>query len=126
MGRVVHFEFPVDDPERAVKFFKDAFGWNIEKWGEGGQDYWLVMTGDREQMGIDGGFSRRGMGMPGMVNIIQVEDIDQAVTAVEQAGGKITHPKMEIPKVGTVAYFTDTEGTNWGMIQFAEGAMHDS
>ena len=123
MGRVVHFEFPVDDPDRAIKFFKDAFGWNIEKWGEGAMDYWLVGTGDRSQMGIDGGFSRRGQGMPGMVNIIQVDNIDQSIGAVEQAGGKITQPKMEIPKVGTVAYFTDTEGTNWGMIQYAEGAM---
>lgn len=123
MGRVVHFEFPVDDPERTIEFFKHVFGWNFEKWGEAEQDYWLVMTGDRSTLGIDGGFSRRNMGMPGVVNIIQVPDIDQSIKDVEAAGGKITHPKMDIPQVGQVAYFTDTEGNAWGMIQFAKGAM---
>jgi len=27
MNRVVHFELPADNPERAVEFYKKAFGW---------------------------------------------------------------------------------------------------
>ena len=44
MPRVVHFEISADDPERVVNFYKDAFGWNINKW-EAPMDYWLVQTG---------------------------------------------------------------------------------
>ncbi len=32
MSRVVHFEIPADNPERAAAFYKQAFGWKIEKW----------------------------------------------------------------------------------------------
>ena len=32
MARVVHFELPADDPERAVKFYEGVFGWQIQKW----------------------------------------------------------------------------------------------
>ena len=121
MGRVVHFEFPVDDPERAMEFFKQAFGWNVEKWGEADMEYWLVGTGDRSQMGIDGGFMRRMENGPGPVNIIHMPDLDAAIAAVEKAGGKIVRPKMDIPTIGQIAYFADTEGNVWGIIQPAEG-----
>ena len=43
MLRVIHFEIPVDDPERAVNFYKKVFEWKIDKW-EGPEDYWLVNT----------------------------------------------------------------------------------
>lgn len=42
MNRVVHFEIQVDNPERAIKFYQDVFGWNFQKWGE--QKYWMIMT----------------------------------------------------------------------------------
>ncbi|MGZ7136310.1 MAG: VOC family protein, partial [Methanobacterium sp.] len=38
MPRVVHFEIPADDPERAIEFYKNVFGWKIDKW-EGPFDY---------------------------------------------------------------------------------------
>jgi predicted enzyme related to lactoylglutathione lyase len=28
-GRVVHFELPYDDGERAQKFYSEAFGWSL-------------------------------------------------------------------------------------------------
>lgn len=58
MPRVVHFEIHADDPERAAAFYSSVFGWEIMKW-DGPFDYWLVRTGPREEMGIDGGILRR-------------------------------------------------------------------
>jgi len=58
MSRVVHFEIPADNPERSIKFFESVFGWKIEKW-DGPIEYWVVMTGDEEEPGIDGGLARR-------------------------------------------------------------------
>ena len=46
MGRVVHFEIHADDPERAVKFYRGVFGWDVTKW-DGPVDYWLVDHGAR-------------------------------------------------------------------------------
>ena len=36
MARVVHFELAVDDPDRAAAFWRDAFGWEVRHFAEGG------------------------------------------------------------------------------------------
>ncbi len=56
MPRVIHFEINADNPDRAVKFYSQVFGWKIEKWS-GPMDYWLVYTG--QGAGIDGGLMER-------------------------------------------------------------------
>ena len=58
MPRVVHFDISVDDPERAIKFYTEVFGWKVQKW-EGPMDYWLITTGDPGEPGIDGGLAKR-------------------------------------------------------------------
>ena len=58
MGRVIHFEIPVDNPDQAVEFYTQVFEWKIETW-EGPQEYWLATTGPREEPGIDGALTRR-------------------------------------------------------------------
>ena len=62
MNRVIHFEFGAVDPERAARFYREVFGWNIQKWGE--QPYWLVTTGAKSEPGIDGGIMRHQDGQP--------------------------------------------------------------
>ena len=32
MNRIIHFEIHAGNPERAVKFYKDVFGWEIREW----------------------------------------------------------------------------------------------
>jgi len=32
MSRVIHFEIPASDPERASAFYQKVFGWKIEQW----------------------------------------------------------------------------------------------
>ena len=46
-GRVVHFEIPFDDGDRARSFYGDAFGWQIMQMPEMG--YTIVMTGPTDQ-----------------------------------------------------------------------------
>src|SRR5213078_3335736 len=60
MARVIHFEIHAENPDRAVKFYKDLFGWEFTKW-DGPQPYWLIKTGPDGQPGINGGMvPRRG------------------------------------------------------------------
>ena len=120
-ARVVHFELPADDPDRAAKFYADAFGWKVEKWG-GPTDYWLVTTGEAPEPGIDGGIGRRQDADDQITNTIDVPDLDAAVTAVEAAGGRITRAKGPVPGVGWLAYAVDTEGNPFGMMQADESA----
>ncbi|MBA3318363.1 MAG: VOC family protein, partial [Gemmatimonadales bacterium] len=33
---IVHFEIPADDPERAAKFYRELFGWQIDRYAGSG------------------------------------------------------------------------------------------
>jgi predicted enzyme related to lactoylglutathione lyase len=115
MARVVYFELGADDPRRAMDFYAKVFGWTFRKFGD--QDYWQAMTGDQKGPGIDGAIQPRTPNQQPVTNTIGVDDIDGAIRRIEENGGKVVVPKTDIPNVGTLAYFADTEGNVHGVIQ---------
>ena len=74
MGRVVHFEIHADDPERAVAFYSNVFGWTVSRWGE--NPYWMIETGPRDEPGIDGGLMERQGEVDGTAVIAFVCTVD--------------------------------------------------
>lgn len=114
-SRVTHFEIPSDDPERAVRFYSAAFGWQIHKW-DGPQEYWLVGTGEGEP-GIDGGIMRRSGPFDRIVNTVNVDDIDSATARVRELGATLVGEKITIPEVGYLQYAQDPDGNMFGMMQ---------
>jgi|SRR6187399_459505 predicted enzyme related to lactoylglutathione lyase len=116
MSRPVHFEIPADQPDRAIGFYEKVFGWKFSKW-DGPMPYWLVSTGDKETPGIDGGLLPRQHPGQGVVNTGMVPDLDACVAAIEANGGKIIVPRMAIPGMGWLAYYTDTEGNTGGIME---------
>lgn len=59
-GRVVHFEIPFEDGDRARSFYKGAFGWNMQELPEMG--YTMVMSGPSGERGpSEPGFINGGM-----------------------------------------------------------------
>jgi predicted enzyme related to lactoylglutathione lyase len=118
MPRIVHFEIPAEDPERAVKFYEAVFGWKINRW-EGPVDYWLVITGEEGEPGIDGAIMPREgpAGEVNTVNTVEVDSFDAFADKVTAAGGKLVTPKQAIPGVGYHAYCLDTEGNLFGIMQ---------
>jgi predicted enzyme related to lactoylglutathione lyase len=116
MSRVIHFEIPANDPERASAFYQKVFGWKFDKW-PGPMDYWLVTTGAEGTPGINGGMMKRSELVNGTTNTIGVESVDAAIAAVTKAGGKQMMPKSPIPGVGYFAYCEDTEGNLFGLMQ---------
>ncbi len=116
MPRVSHFEIPADDADRAVGFYQNVFGWQINRW-DGPQDYWLVSTGDGDKPGINGGLLNRVQPGHPVINSIDVPSVDDYVTKITRHGGQIVVPKMPITGVGWLAYFKDTEGNIFGIMQ---------
>jgi predicted enzyme related to lactoylglutathione lyase len=116
MPRVVHFEVSADDPERAVAFYKDVFGWEVHKW-DGPEAYWLIKTGPDGQPGINGGLFVRKGPMTGHVNTVDVPSVDEFAAKIEAHGGTIVLPKMAIPGIGWLSYAKDTEGSIFGIMQ---------
>jgi uncharacterized protein len=122
MNRVVHFDIYADDPERAIKFYSETFGWEFRKWeGEIGMDYWLIMTGPESDPGIDGGMSKREKDWKTRISdgaiTIGVPDIDAAIESVKKAGGEIVMEKTGLPQVGWFSNFKDTEGNMVSLMQ---------
>jgi predicted enzyme related to lactoylglutathione lyase len=116
MPRPVHFEIPAENPQRAIDFYTNVFGWKFSKW-DGPMDYWIISTGQAPEPGIDGGLMpRRDPNQP-CVNTIGVMNLDQSVASVLANGGEIALPKMAVPGVGWLAYCKDTEGHIFGMMQ---------
>ena len=121
MPRVLHFEIHAADPERGIKFYEKVFGWKIQKW-EGPMDYWLITTGPDSEPGINGGLMRRqgeidGQAVIAYVCTIGVDDLDATAATVEANGGTLALAKMPIPGMGWLAYYKDTEGNIFGMMQ---------
>jgi predicted enzyme related to lactoylglutathione lyase len=116
MPRLLHFEMNVKDVHKTIAFYEDVFGWKFEKW-EGPMDYWLIMTGDEKEPGIDGGLGYEEEGFPKVVNTIDVIDIDDTIKKIEKNGGEMVRPKHAVPGVGWLAYFKDAEGVMSGIMQ---------
>lgn len=131
MNRVIHFDIQVDEPERAIKFYQDVFGWTIEKWDSPVMEYWMVMTAPQgsTEAGISGGLMRRsvpgsavGVGANAFVCTVMVENFDETAKKIEVAGGKVAQPKFALPKMAWQGYFLDTENNVFGVHQADENA----
>ena len=116
MSRVIHFEIPAAEPDRAAAFYGKVFGWKFDKW-PGPMEYWMVTTGKEGEVGINGGMMKKPGGITSTTNTIGVDSVDDAVAAVLKAGGKNIMPKTPIPTVGYFAYCEDTEGNMFGVMQ---------
>jgi len=114
MSKVIHFEISAKDSERAVKFYQEVFGWQVNKYGP--MDYWLVKAGEEKEMGINGAISGESS-FKGTVNTISVPSYEEAAKKIVEAGGKIISPKTAVPGIGYMSYCKDTEGNVFGIMQ---------
>ncbi len=118
MPRPIHFEIPVEDPDRAAAFYEKVFAWDIQKWE--GAPYWLVNSGPDSEPGINGALGQKSDEFAVPVFVIGVDDIEAAMASVEEAGATIAVGKNPIPGVGYSAYFDDPEGNRMGLFQSDE------
>ena len=123
-GRVVHFEIPADDVERAQSFYREAFGWQVTPMPE--MNYTLIGTTATDETGaptepgaINGGMMQRQGRFTAPVVTIETDDIESTLQQVEKLGGAVVAPKMAVGEMGFAAYFSDTEGNVVGLWQNA-------
>jgi predicted enzyme related to lactoylglutathione lyase len=108
MNPVVHFEMPYDDRERMAKFYKSAFGWQMQMLGQDMGNYVLATTTESGEEGpkrpgaINGGFFPKKPDWPAQHPsiVIAVDDIKGAARSVRGAGGHVLGEPIEIPGVG--------------------------
>ena len=133
MNPVVHFEMPSENKNRMVKFYSSVFGWKTEQLGPEMGEYVMVTTSEvgddhfpKQRGTINGGFYQKTddsvSNHPSVV--IAVDDIQESMKKVTEAGGKILggDPNKpgepgDIPGVGLYCSFIDTEGNRLSMLQ---------
>ena len=124
MPKVVHFEIPAEDLDRAKNFYGSIFGWELQTMPmPGGGEYTSVMTTPVDEQtqlptepgGINGGMMQRDERTSSPVLTIDVEDIDGALKEIESGGGSTVTPRPAIPGMGAFAYFKDPEGNVLGL-----------
>jgi len=126
MNPVVHFEMPYEDHERLIRFYTQAFGWQMRKMGEDVGDYVTATTTETDQNmmvktpgNINGGFFPKKPDWPAQYPsvVIAVDDIKESMKKVADAGGRVLGEPMEIPGIGQYVSFTDTEGNRVSILQ---------
>jgi predicted enzyme related to lactoylglutathione lyase len=103
---VVHVEIPAANQEAVGKFYEALFGWKITPMPE--MNYTMWEAGD----GSGGGFPSISDENPaGQVTVyIDSDDIEADLKKVEKLGGKVLHPKTEVPGFGWYGLFKDPTG----------------
>jgi uncharacterized protein len=122
MDKVTWFEIPADNVGRASTFYGSVFGWKTSDMGGGSL---MAITTPSDEQGnpddsgaINGDISPRSEGFDKPLVVIQTEDIDARLKAVEEAGGKIVLPRKDIAEMNMAwAIVCDTEGNNIGILQ---------
>jgi predicted enzyme related to lactoylglutathione lyase len=127
-GRVVHFEIPFDDGDRARSFYKQIFDWQLVQMPDMG-GYTLVMSGPSSDQGptepgfINGGMlSRDQAATSGPVIVVDVPSIDASLEKIGSLGGSVVAPKTAVGDMGFAAYVTDSEGNVVGLWETASPA----
>lgn len=84
MNRLTMVEFPTDDAASSAEFFEAAFGWSHLSYGP---QYTDVQVGGDQTLGFQ---ADRDDAPAAPLAVIEVDDLDEAMSAVTAAGGAIT------------------------------------
>ena len=123
MKKVVHFEIPADDLERAKKFYS-IFEWQIQDWpmpdGSVHTGARTVETDEttyipKEPGAINGMIVKRDQTSKTPCVTVNVPSIDDYIEKVKSAGGKLVKNKEVVEGMGAYAYVSDTEGNLLGL-----------
>jgi predicted enzyme related to lactoylglutathione lyase len=115
MATIVHFDIPVEDIDRAKKFYEKLFDWKIEK-APGEIPYYFIETSDiNGEKGIGGGMEKRETPGQQISNFIRVLSVEKYANKVVELGGKIIQPKTKVVGWGFFVICCDTENNKFGL-----------
>jgi predicted enzyme related to lactoylglutathione lyase len=111
-GRFVWCELMASDPAAAKSFYGAVVGWTMQDVPMPGTTYTLLKAGETEIGGLMllPPEARQASVKPCWVAYIAVDDVDAAVTRLQQLGGKVHRAPADIPSVGRFAVVADPQG----------------
>lgn len=112
-GDFIWYELMTPDAEGAKAFYDAVVGWNISEGAPEFQGYRMIGRSDGGNAGgvlpLNDEMQQHGA-RPMWLGYISVADVDQAIAAITQAGGKSLMPAFDIPNIGRIALVADPQG----------------
>jgi predicted enzyme related to lactoylglutathione lyase len=117
LSRVVWFEIPSNDFERAIRFYEQIFAITLKRHPMGGQELGVFPY---EAPAIGGCVISGPAYKPGGAGTVIYLNADPTLSAVVErvtaAGGQVLVPRVELPEGrGFFAHIIDTEGNRVGL-----------
>jgi predicted enzyme related to lactoylglutathione lyase len=112
MARINYVELPARDIAAAKRFYSEAFGWTLTDFGP---TYAATLTGDVD-LGLQGDMSNA---TKAPLAVVDVADLEAALTNVQGAGARIVKPIFAFPG-GRRFHFLDPNGNELAVVQADE------
>lgn len=115
---VLYFEIPVNNTERAKKFYKNVFGFHFKDELIDNNEMALFPFSENS-LGITGALAKGEIYKPtkdGVVIYFGTKNIDETLKFAKNNGSKILYPKTD-NGIGLVAEFEDSEGNRIALYQ---------
>ena len=112
-GKICYVEIPADTATASAEFYSRIFGWTVRTRGDGELAF-------DDGGGVSGTWLKASDRTPDerTRTYIMVDDIADALKAIEAAGGRVLTPRTEIgPGMGSFAAFKDPVGNEFGLYQ---------
>ncbi len=124
MNIITFFEIQAADPETAMQFYGEVFGWTFTKDESIPIEYYRIVT-----QGMHGGLLKRPAKTPptehgtnAFTCSIQVEDFDRTSEMILLYHGRIAMPKFAVIGKCWQGYFLDPDNNIFGIFQIDEQA----
>ena len=111
-GKIVHFELPSADADRASAFWGGLFGWEIGASAMEGFDYRMFQSAEDQ----GGAVMPSDQAGSGLIVYFDTDDIDASAAKVRELGGTADE-KQPVPTHGWFAACKDTEGNAFSLWQ---------
>lgn len=117
VGDFTWHELATTDPDRALAFYSELFGWSkgaAHDMGEMGV-YQLISHGGQDVGGV---FKARDNSTPpSWLSYVRVADAAKAVNAAKTAGGRVLNGPMEVPGGSWIAQMLDPQGGAFAVVE---------
>jgi predicted enzyme related to lactoylglutathione lyase len=111
LGTICWSELMTKDLETAKKFYSELFGWKLTESNIGDMIYTEIAAGDEHIGGMMQMTAECGGDAPShWMSYVAVEDVEASAKRVEELGGKVSVPPMDIPNVGRFCIIEDPTG----------------
>ena len=112
-GKICYLEIPANKAEDAAGFYSNIFGWKVRERGDGNLAF--------DDTGcVSGTWVKEEDRTPDERTrvYIMVDNITEALTQIEAAGGKVLTARTDIgPNMGAFAAFADPVGNEFGLYE---------